>query len=94
MEDVITKLSLKQKTEVPIIGDWIVKDILAHLVEWKIEQANDIEVILKGEEPWHVSIRDDEYNEKLPRKENQGLLKKCIKSGRIHLLNLFPELKN
>jgi hypothetical protein len=79
MEEVITSLTSQQCTKIPIIGNWTVKDILAHISAWKIEQLKDIDIILKGNKPWYVGTSTDEYNQIEIKRRKSWSFKKVYK---------------
>lgn len=46
LKDAISSLSKQQMTNVPVLEDWTVKGIIAHLAAWNWELIVDIERIL------------------------------------------------
>lgn len=64
LEDVINGLSQEQIENIKV-GDWSIKDILAHLVEWRKEFVEDIDYIAKGEVPPRIgTISTEDYNDR------------------------------
>lgn len=45
------------------IGDWSVKDIVAHIAAWEAEAANRLEMITSGRESEIAYVEDDEVDE-------------------------------
>lgn len=52
MAEVISRLDNKQKTEENVVGNWTVKDILAHLSAWAIEATKEVDRVLQNNPTW------------------------------------------
>ena len=50
-------LSDSQLTEAGVMGDWSVKDILAHVTTWEEEALKHLPLIIKGDRPPRYSIQ-------------------------------------
>ncbi|MCJ7432988.1 MAG: ClbS/DfsB family four-helix bundle protein [Anaerolineales bacterium] len=59
LEQLLTDLTLEQMTQPNVVGDWSVKDVLGHLIEWEQMVINWYKAGAKGKVPVTPS---EEYN--------------------------------
>lgn len=71
--DLISQLNSEQMTKTTISGEWVLKDVIAHLSAWYWEYVREIDRVLKDQATWQKpgDSGDDEFNKKetLKRKE-------------------------
>lgn len=60
----IADLSPIQLEEVPAVGTWPIRDVVAHLIDWHAELLRAAEHGLGGAAPAGHPIADDDYNER------------------------------
>lgn len=82
VEDVIQKLSKEQMVEEKVLGDWSVKDILAHLSAWSWEVVKEIDRILQNKATWHRHYfekkGEDGFNQREVAKRKSRSLKSIV----------------
>jgi len=59
LEEVLAALTLEQMTQANMIGEWAIKDMLSHLIEWEQMVIHWYETGLKGNIP---AVPSEEYN--------------------------------
>ncbi len=61
----IAELSEDERTSQPVLGDWSLRDILAHILAWEEEAVKRLKLIAKGEPErikWVPPRKVDEWN--------------------------------
>ena len=51
LEELLATLTFEQMTQPNVIGEWAIKDVLAHLIEWEQMVVEWYETGVKGEVP-------------------------------------------
>jgi hypothetical protein len=59
LEKLLTTLTPDQMTQPNVIGEWAIKDVLSHLIEWEQMVMNWYQTGLKGKVP---AVPSEEYN--------------------------------
>jgi hypothetical protein len=59
LENLITTLTPEQITQPNVIGEWAIKDVLSHLIEWEQMVMKWYETGAKGKEP---AVPSEQYN--------------------------------
>jgi hypothetical protein len=94
----ILKLSPEQKNEA-FLGDWTVKDLVAHLIGWDVTNLEAVQEIMKGQYPSFFKFYDKDwhsYNDRLVQKYKKERLEDLLvdvnSSHRqlIHFLEAIP----
>ena len=70
---VIAPLSEDELTSQPLVGDWSVRDILAHILSWEEEAAKRLKFIAKGQPEkikWVAPANVHEWNAKAREKKS------------------------
>jgi hypothetical protein len=62
LKQTIAKLTESQMINDTVMGDWCVKDILAHISAWNWEIAKSIDDVLKKKAPWYLSKGETAFN--------------------------------
>ena len=73
---VIAALSGDELASQPVVGDWSVRDILAHILSWEEEAAKRLKLIAKGQPEkieWVAPGKVDEWNAKAREKKSRML---------------------
>ncbi|MGH2521635.1 MAG: ClbS/DfsB family four-helix bundle protein [Anaerolineales bacterium] len=60
LEAALAGLTETQMAEPGVLGEWSVKDILAHLTAWEVELVTVLGKLQRGQKPGHISWEDDE----------------------------------
>lgn len=60
MLEVVSMLSEQQMTEEPVLDEWTVKDIIAHLAAWSIDARLEIDRVLNDAPAWVKLYDSDE----------------------------------
>lgn len=72
----------KERMEVPgVVGDWSVKDILAHVTFWEGSSARHLEAALRGEPPAptkYKGLETDEINDRVYRENRDRPLAEIL----------------
>lgn len=76
---VLDLLSSQQLEEVKILGDWNVKDVLAHLVEWNCECLAEIDRVLGDKATWQKFYESEEGEDEFNRKAIEKWKGKSLK---------------
>lgn len=67
-QQLINSLTPQQLTKTPVLENWTVKDIFAHLSAWNWDHAKEIDNILTDEPTWNklykTSKDEDKFNKK------------------------------
>ena len=78
LEELLATLSFEQMTQPNVIGEWAIKDMLSHLIEWEQMVIKWYETGIKGEVP---AVPSEEYNwGQLPQLNHSIYLKHRDKS--------------
>jgi hypothetical protein len=73
LEELLATLTTGQMTQPGVIGEWAIKDMLSHLIEWEQMVIHWYETGVKGKTP---AVPSDEYNwGQLPQLNNSIYLK-------------------
>lgn len=59
---VLALLSEEQITQVKVTDEWTVRDVIAHITAWNLEDIESIDDILAGRKPQNVENKGDEFN--------------------------------
>jgi len=62
LKKILDNLNEKQIIESTIIGNWTVKDVLAHLSAWNWEDIKGVDLLTKNQKPWSIDIDDKEVD--------------------------------
>lgn len=69
MGETIQRLSKEEMAREKVLGDWTVKDILAHLNAWAWECVKEIDRVLQNGATWHRVYPDEKGESKLNKRE-------------------------
>ena len=67
LREVVNRLAPSQLDVIITIGNWTVKDILAHISAWNLELIMAIDYILENEKPWFVdeeNLTEAQFNQR------------------------------
>jgi hypothetical protein len=95
--DTMGQLTEEELTSRPVVGQWTVKDVMAHVWSW-VEEANRTVKAWDGRRPWQEDVAyDDEWNERHVR-EKEPLALIAVVDGLtgahrrlMHLLDLAED---
>ena len=79
----IAELSEDERTAQPVVGDWSVRDILAHILAWEEEAVKRLKLIAKGTPErikWVPPGKVDEWNAKA-REKRLGMSLTAVLAG-------------
>ena len=62
LKQTIGKLSESQILNDVVMGDWTVKDIIAHITAWNLEIAKSIDDVLEKKAPWYLTKGETAFN--------------------------------
>lgn len=96
MENILSRLSNKQKTTTKVLGNWTVKDILAHLIFWDSTVIGEMQQIRNGEMPMTIGLLDkevDQMNDKAVAARRQTPLEEIEALWKKTALEIITELK-
>ena len=78
LEELLATLTIEQMTQPNVIGEWAIKDILSHLIEWEQMVIKWYKTGVKGKVP---AVPSEEYNwRQLPQLNHSIYLKHRDKS--------------
>lgn len=63
MQNVLSQLSEGQMSSIKILGEWSVKDIIAHLTGWHLIEASEIQRLRNGIYPETIGITDEKMHQ-------------------------------
>lgn len=69
LKKLVVSLSEEQVTKPNTVGEWSVKDIVAHLAAWNWEAIDEVERVLKNEATWQARYDDKKGESEFNRKE-------------------------
>lgn len=79
----LDSLTSDQLVDVKVLGEWSVKDILAHLAAWNWEQIREIDNVLKDQPTWNDKFKSkedqDDFNNKAVKKRKNKNIAEIIK---------------
>lgn len=68
LRDLVTSLPEEQVLKQNILGEWSIKDVIAHLAAWNWEAIKEVDRVLKNAATWPARYEDkageDEFNRK------------------------------
>ena len=67
LRKIINKLTEEQITEVKIIDNWTLKDIIAHLSAWAWETIDEIDRVIKDKASWQKKYETNSQEDKFNR---------------------------
>lgn len=56
--ELVSSLTDVQVSEKRIVGDWTIKDVIAHLAAWNWEAIDEVERVLRDEATWPARYED------------------------------------
>ncbi|MFX0107362.1 MAG: DinB family protein, partial [Candidatus Hodarchaeota archaeon] len=62
LKGVISKLSKSQMVKDKVLGNWSVKDIIAHISAWNFEITISVDDILQKKAPWYLTKSETAFN--------------------------------
>ena len=62
LKQTIGKLSESQILNDIVMGDWTVKDVIAHIAAWNWEIAKSIDEVLERKAPWYLTKGETAFN--------------------------------
>jgi hypothetical protein len=62
LKQTIAKLSESQILKDVVMGDWSVKDIIAHISAWNLEISKSIDDVLEKKAPWYLTKGATAFN--------------------------------
>jgi uncharacterized damage-inducible protein DinB len=62
LKQTIAKLTESQMINDIVMGDWSVKDIIAHISAWNLEIAKSIDDVLDKKAPWYLNKGETAFN--------------------------------
>jgi hypothetical protein len=62
LKQTISKLSESQILKDIVMGDWSVKDVLAHISAWNWEISKSIDDVLEKKAPWYLNKGETAFN--------------------------------
>lgn len=63
MQKVLSQLSEEQVSKIKVLGEWSVKDIIAHLTGWHLIEASEIQRLRNGIYPETIGITDEKMHQ-------------------------------
>ena len=93
----INKLNKAQMEEIITLGNWTVKDILAHISAWNFELNNAINQILKNEKPWFVDeeeLNEAEFNQRETQKRKRWSVQSILNEWENSFEELIERIKD
>lgn len=95
---VLKSLNGDQMTQVKVLGEWTVKDILAHLAAWNWECLEEIERALQDKATWHKLFEEeateDEFNRIEVAKRRPKTVEEIRKEWEKSFQALITRVKN
>jgi hypothetical protein len=82
LEEVLSKLTSDQLSDVQVQGNWTVKDILAHISAWNWELIKQTNLVISGKKPWYKDTSEAEFNEKSVKTRESWSLDKVLSEWR------------
>lgn len=80
MKDVMQGLTKKQMVEEKVLGDWSVKDILAHLSAWSWEAIEEINRVLQNKASWHRLDIEKDWTDRFNQMEIAKRRKRSLRA--------------
>jgi uncharacterized damage-inducible protein DinB len=62
LKQTLAKLTKSQIVNDIIMGDWSVKDVIAHISAWNLEITRSIDEVLQKKAPWYLSKGETAFN--------------------------------
>jgi hypothetical protein len=62
LKQTIAKLTESQIVNDVVMGDWSVKDVIAHITAWNWEIAKSVDDVLEKKAPWYLNKGETAFN--------------------------------
>jgi len=62
LKQTLAKLTESQIVNEIIMGDWSVKDVIAHISAWNLEITRSIDEVLQRKAPWYLNKGETAFN--------------------------------
>jgi uncharacterized damage-inducible protein DinB len=95
--EVIGRLKQGQMVNDIVLGNWTVKDILAHISAWNLEIIKAIDDILNDEKSWFVNeeeLNEEEFNRRETQKRKSWSLDKILEEWQHSFEKLIKRIEN
>jgi len=93
LQGLINSLDTKQLTELKVLKDWTIKDVLSHLSAWNWEELKSVDQLLNGERPWWWEIPEEEFNEQEVLKRRNISVEEVIKEWKDSFNQLMEKIE-